>query len=118
MRFLLDENVPVSVLRWIRESFPEHSVEHIIELGVRSIVDTSVFEIAQQLDSVLITYDSDFSDLRVFPTRPHSGIVRLRAHTTDGATTIRILSRVIPQLEATDPKGHLFIADEKRTRQI
>ena len=55
MLFVLDENVPQSVARMLREQ--GHSAESILEHVPRGSVDPVVATVSQDLGAVLISFD-------------------------------------------------------------
>lgn len=85
MRFLLDENFPLALLRRLRDS--GYDAEHLITLGQRGIPDSAIRRrLEREADLVLMTQDSDFEDLDF----PCLGIVIL-SHVRQG---LRISDRV------------------------
>ena len=65
MRFLLDENFPLALLRRLRES--GYDAEHLITLGQRGLPDSAIRQrLEREADLVLMTQDGDFEDL-AFP---------------------------------------------------
>lgn len=62
MRFLLDENFPLALLRRLRES--GYDAEHLITLGQRGLPDSAIRKrLEREADLVLMTQDGDFEDL-------------------------------------------------------
>lgn len=61
MLFVLDENVPESVARILREQ--GHSAESILEHVPRGSVDPVVATVSQDLGAVLISFDGDFEKI-------------------------------------------------------
>jgi len=62
LRFLLDENFPLALLRRLRES--GYDAEHLIALGQRGLPDAAIRErLEHEADLVLLTQDSDFEEL-------------------------------------------------------
>lgn len=66
MRFILDENVPVSV-RGVLEAHG-HTVEWIMDHTARGASDPVVATISETLDAVLVSFDGDFE--RIAPRVP------------------------------------------------
>jgi len=73
-RFLLDENVPKSVYRFLRDR------GYYVEYVPKGSSDDEVMEIARKKDLILITRDSDFADEIAYPPNTHPGIIVLRIH--------------------------------------
>ena len=76
MRFLLDANVPRSVLELLLHH--GYQADHVIDLGMSSAVDVDIARHARKLEATLISRDLDFADIRVYPPGDHFGIVILR----------------------------------------
>lgn len=68
MKFLSDENLPRSILRYLRSQ--GHNVKDIQEEGLRGLPDEQIVEIASREERIIITYDKDFiafqQDIRGF----------------------------------------------------
>ena len=73
-RFLLDENVPKSVYRFLRD------IGYYVEYVPKSSTDNEVIRIAREKDLILLTRDSDFADEIAYPPGSHPGIIVLKIH--------------------------------------
>lgn len=73
-RFLLDENVPRSVYRYLESS--GYDVEYVPS----GADDRVVIGIARRKNLILVTRDSDFADEIHYPPESHPGIIVLRIH--------------------------------------
>ena len=61
MKFILDENVPVSV-RTVLENYG-HTVDLIIDHTARGSTDPVVATVSETLDAVLVSFDGDFEKI-------------------------------------------------------
>lgn len=61
MKFILDENVPVSARRVLENK--GHTVELIIDHTARGSTDPVVATVSEQLDAVLVSFDGDFEKI-------------------------------------------------------
>jgi predicted nuclease of predicted toxin-antitoxin system len=52
------------------------------DLGLRGAADEVIFQFAQNNLSIVITFDEDFADARMYPAGSHAGVVRLRVWPT------------------------------------
>ena len=75
--------------------------------GLSRADDEQVLRYAIDEDYVLLTFNADFSDLRLIPVGTHSGIIRLRLHEQTARELHPILRRVIGQIESKDLNGKL-----------
>ena len=74
-KFLADESVDFRVVKPLRES--GYQIEAIIELDP-SVSDDEVLELADKLESILLTEDKDFGELTFRLQKPNHGIVLIR----------------------------------------
>ena len=74
MKFILDENVPVSA----REALEDggHTVELIIDHTARGSTDPVVATVSEHLDAVLVSFDGDFR--KIAPRAPWGARSRYR----------------------------------------
>ncbi len=78
-RFKLDENLPRDAEALLRKA--EHDVRTVLDEHLGGNPDPRVFDASQAEDRILVTFDLDFSDIRVYPPASHKGIWVLRPHT-------------------------------------
>lgn len=115
-RFLLDENVPLSLVDALRAA--GHEAEAAASVGLKSAHDDIVFAYAQRMQATVVSQDLDFSDLRNFPVGNHYGIVvlRLKDYAPD-----EMAARLVDAL-ATEVKralfGSLVVVDRRQSRQV
>jgi predicted nuclease of predicted toxin-antitoxin system len=75
MHFLLDENVPASVLDVLRNN--EHTVQFIRDFVPPGSQDQVVATVAEQLEAVLVSFDGDFE--KIAPRIPDGARRRFRS---------------------------------------
>lgn len=114
-RFLLDENVPVPVINWLRSLRPDWTVEHTSDVGLNGRSDSDVFRWAQEHGSIVVTFDDDFADLRTFP-EGHFGVIRLRIWPTTVEETQAALMRLFDSTNVTELQGSLTIISQSKIR--
>lgn len=76
LRFLIDEDVPRSTTRVLRDA--GFDVINVHEAGLQGKSDDKVFKYAQSENRLLITCDMGFSNILKFPTSEHQGILVVR----------------------------------------
>ncbi len=113
---LLDENIPPQIAQHLRSKRPTWEVHHVRDIGLLGAPDHVVFEWAQQNISIVITFDEDFADTRMFPTGSHAGVVRLRVWPTTIEATASALDRLLSSAEDRALKGSLIIVDNHKIR--
>jgi predicted nuclease of predicted toxin-antitoxin system len=113
---LLDQNVPRSVAAWLRQARPHWQVIHAAEVALALASDEAVFDWAQAHRAVLLTYDADFADQRIYPVGTHVGVVRLRVYPTTAEATRAALERLLASVADDEMRGALIVVDERRIR--
>ena len=96
MKFLLDENVHRGLLSFIAK------LGHDAKLSPKGIVNGKVFELALKEESILISRDSDFTDMPEFASSKHSGIILLRVRPRDLESQKRALSKLLEEFSKAD----------------
>jgi predicted nuclease of predicted toxin-antitoxin system len=76
MKFIADENIPLSLIKAIRKK--SYSITCLKEENLLVISDSKLIEIANNEKRVLITFDKDFTDLFRYPIEKNHGVVILR----------------------------------------
>lgn len=76
MRFLLDENMPLSVISLLESM--SHAVEHVRMTSLRGSFDKEIAEYAKKQNAVLITKDIEFGNILLYPDETHYGLLVLR----------------------------------------
>lgn len=113
--FLLDENVPVAVVPWLKELGLSVEIEHVLYIGLGGKPDRDIYEWAQLNRAVVITFDEDFADLRLFPFG-HHGVIRLRVWPTTVVETQNALRRLFEAASIEELSCALTIVDPSKIR--
>ena len=115
-RFLIDENLPQSLVAGLRNAGIE-SV-HVVAAGLRGASDDVVFQYAQTNELALVSGDVGFSNLFRFRLGTHAGIVVIRF---PNDVPIGSLNRaVVDALQSLSPeplRGSLAIVEPGRIRR-
>lgn len=112
----LDENVPPVIVDYLSRKRPDWVVRHVRDIGLRGASDHAVFEWAQRNQYIVITFDEDFADARMFPIGAHAGVIRLRVWPTTVEETESALDRLLSSVEDSALAGSLVIIDRARIR--
>jgi predicted nuclease of predicted toxin-antitoxin system len=113
-RFKLDENLPRDTEALLRNA--GHDVDTVLDEQLGGKPDPRVFAASQAEDRILVTFDLDFSDIRVYPPASHAGIWVLRPHTQSIENTLALLKSALPVLESESTRGRLWIIETERVR--
>ena len=114
MRFKVDENLPVECAELLREA--DHDAITVIEEGIGGKDDHYIVETCIHEKRVLITLDTDFSDIRTYPPQKYTGFIVLRIQKQDKKRIIALIQRTIPFLEENNVKHKLLIVEERKIR--
>jgi predicted nuclease of predicted toxin-antitoxin system len=114
MRVKLDENLPRAATSLLRDA--GHDADSVLDESLQGAADERIASACREERRALLTLDSDFSDVRRYPPGDHFGLIvlRPREQTIDGV--IALIRRMLPQLEAADPAGQLWIVHEHEVR--
>jgi predicted nuclease of predicted toxin-antitoxin system len=62
MKFIVDQQLPPTLVRWLIER--GHEAEHVRDIGMREAADHEIWLRAVAQDSIVITKDEDFAQRR------------------------------------------------------
>lgn len=116
LRVLLDQNVPRAVCAFLQGRRPSWIIRHVADVGLWGCSDAAILQWAIEDSAVVITFDEDFADARMFPVGSHSGVIRLRVWPTTVEQTKEALDRVLLEVPEADSAGSLVIVDAQRIR--
>ncbi len=113
---LLDENVSPAIAGFLRGKRADWNVLHVYDLDLGGSSDSALFERAQQLRAVVITFDEDFADTRMYPAGTHAGVIRLRLWPTTNEEVENALGRLLESTPDEWISGSLIVIDRQRIR--
>ena len=76
MRFVLDENMPLSSVALLQNI--GHNVEHIIKTNLRGADDKDIADYSKNKKAILITKDIEFGSIILYPRGAHYGLIVVR----------------------------------------
>ena len=112
MRVLADENVPRSIVVWLRGE--GHDVLYAAESRAQTSDDDLLTE-AEAQGYVILTEDKDFGGLVFRDRRNSHGVILLRMEDKPAADRLARLQAVWATIESNSP-GHFIVVTEKRLR--
>lgn len=62
MRFIVDQQLPQTLVQWLAAR--GYEAEHVRQIGLRDADDSDVWRHALSVDAVVLTKDADFASLR------------------------------------------------------
>jgi predicted nuclease of predicted toxin-antitoxin system len=114
-KILADENIPKSVVSWLRSV--GHDVVRSSEIGLKGAVDRNVIKRADEEGRVILTLDMDFASL-YHQMGGFFGVVIVRVHPATPARIKSFLERVFVKVDLGEHAKSLIIASEKRVQII
>ncbi len=114
--FLVDQNVPFAVTEWLKTLRPDWTIKHVKDLGFEGKPDSFLYKWAQQNGAIVITYDEDFADARMYSLGAHHGVIRLRVWPTTIENTQQAISRMLKQIPESNLPHSLIIIDNYKIR--
>lgn len=114
LRILFDQNIPPVVCKFVRKQKPHWEVRHVNDVGLHGATDDAIFQWGDF--SIVVTFDEDFADARMYPAGSHAGVVRLRVWPTTIENTETALARLFDSVADDDLPGSLVIVDETKIR--
>lgn len=114
MKFKIDENLPIEVVRILKEAGYEADSVYDEKLG--GFPDSSIFDVCLKEKMILITLDLDFSDVRLYPPESHFGIIIFRLANLSKMKIVQKIKQIIPVLETESIDKSIWIVDEKKIR--
>lgn len=113
-RFKLDENLPRDAETLLHDA--GHDVHTVLDEQLGGHPDPSVFAASQTEARILVSLDSDFADIRVYPPASHEGIWVLRPRMQSIDNTLSLLRAALLVLETESTQGRLWIIEPERVR--
>lgn len=89
---------------------------HTSQVDLDGAPDTEIFEWAQQRETIILTFDEDFADQRVFPLGKHAGVIRLRVWPTTIEENQAALGRLLDEVQDEALRKALVVVDRSKIR--
>ena len=104
------------VAEFLRKERPGWHVLHTSHLRLSRASDSTILAHAQTIPAVVITFDEDFADTRMFPVGSHAGVIRLRVWPTTVELAIAAIERLLRAVPDDQWPGSLIIVDAHQIR--
>jgi len=93
-----------------------HDAKTVNEQQLQGARDSTLINVCKNENRVLVTLDTDFSDIRTYPPQDFSGIIVLRVGNQSKIHIMGVFNRILPLIGREILKGHLWIVEESRIR--
>lgn len=114
MKIKLDENLPQDLKSLLRSC--GHDVTDVPEEGLAGAADPLVLQAATAEGRLLLSFDTDFTDIRHYPVGNHNGIVVFRLADQRWAALQGPVRKLLASMKLEDLAGGLTIVQEFRIR--
>jgi predicted nuclease of predicted toxin-antitoxin system len=113
-RLLCDQNIRTDTVAYLRSC--GHDAISTRDLDLSEGDDDIILAEAVRQDRVVLTFNSDFGDIRLFPPETHCGVIRLRVHPQDRATIHPALDRALSRLTPESLRGRIAVVERGKIR--
>ena len=114
MKIKLDENLPADLRELLHTA--KHDTATVSEQGLAGCDDPPILQAATAEGRILMTFDTDFADIRRYPPGTHAGIVVFRLRDQRWKTLQRPVRRLVATGALKEVRRGLAIVDESRVR--
>jgi len=116
VRFLVDENLPVSLVKFLRSmGFEAHRVS---DVGLRGARDEEIANFAFRNGYVVMTLDKDFGYIYHRLYRGRLTVVLLRPRLPTPQKIVALVKAMLERVDIANYTGRLIVVGEKRVRVI
>ena len=114
MLFKVDENLPVEIAGLLAGF--GHEAKTVNDQLLQGAEDSVLIEKCDRENRIIITLDTDFSDIRTYPPWEHEGIIVLRVGNQSKNHIIKVFQNILPLLSREPIKNRLWIVEENMIR--
>ena len=113
-RLFLDQNIRIEVKAQLQN---RADIIHATDVHLQQALDPEILQYAIDNNRVLVTRDTNFGDLNIFPLPAHHpGVIRLRIDPPLPSVVAQTLLKFIERRIPDDVKDALVIISESKTR--
>ena len=114
MRFKLDENLPIELAEAFREA--GHDAVTVLDQDLGGARDPDLASTCLREGRAIVTFDTDFANIRTYPPSAYPGLVVLRLASQARVHVLEIGRRLLNAMSGTALEGQLGIVEESRIR--
>lgn len=114
MQFKIDENLTIEIAELLINA--GHNAKTVNEQQLQGVRDPILIDVCKRENRVLVTLDTDFSDIRAYPPQEFSGIIVLRVGSQAKHHIIKVFQNIISLFQREPLNQHLWIVEETRIR--
>ena len=114
MKFKIDENLPQEFANVLRDK--GHDAVTVLQEGLTGIPDGDLFAVCQNEDRILVSLDTDFSDIRLYPPGKGPGVLVFRLASHDKQRLLVMLGKILGAFEQEPIHQRLWIVSDDGIR--
>jgi predicted nuclease of predicted toxin-antitoxin system len=114
MRFKIDENLPIEIAALLVQK--DHEAHTVYDEHIAGVSDEALYQICKREKRILVTLDTDFSDIRTYPPAELPGTIVLRVGNQSKKHVLQVFGLMLPLIEREPLELHLWIVEEGRVR--
>ncbi len=114
MKLLLDQGVPRSAARLLREAGID--TLHTGEIGYATAEDADILQLGREQERVIVTLDADFHALLALSGATTPSVIRVRIAGLRGEALAELMQAILAQCEEALEQGAVVTVQEGRLR--
>jgi predicted nuclease of predicted toxin-antitoxin system len=114
MQFKIDENLPIEIVDLLISV--SYDAKTVNDQQLQGTKDSILIDVCRSEHRVLITLDTDFSDIRAYPPEEFTGIIVLRVRSQAKNHIIKVFRSIMPLIGREPLIQHLWIVEETKVR--
>lgn len=114
MQFKIDENLPHEIADLLVSA--DYDAKTVNDQQLQGAKDPTLIDVCRTEHRVLVTLDTDFSDIRAYPPEEFMGIIVLRVGSQAKNHVIKVFRSIMPLIGREPLIKHLWIVEETKVR--
>jgi len=114
MQFKIDENLPIEIADLLVGA--SYDAKTVNDQQLQGIKDPILIDVCRTEHRVLVTLDTDFSDIGAYPPEEFTGIIVLRVGSQAKNHVIKVFRSIMPLIGREPLIQHLWIVEETKVR--
>ncbi len=95
MQFKIDENLPIEIAELLINVNAGHNAKTVNDQQLQGVRDPILIDACKSENRILVTLDTDFTDIRAYPPQEFSGIIVLRVGSQAKQHVIKVFQNII-----------------------
>ena len=114
MPFKIDENLPIEIANLLVGA--SYDAKTVNDQQLQGVKDPILIDVCRTEHRVLVTLDTDFSDIRAYPPEEFAGIIVLRVGSQAKNHVSKVFRSIMPLIGREPLIQHLWIVEETKVR--